>query len=404
MTDSTSSHSLAGHWTLDPDIAFLNHGSFGACPAPVQAVQQQLRDRIERQPVQFFVRDLEGLLDEARASLATFLGADADDLALVPNATTGVNAVLRSLNLNPGDELLTTNHEYNACRNALEFVAERAGATVVVADIPLPLASSQQAAAIILDAVTPRTRLALLDHITSQTALILPIEELTTALAELGIPVLVDGAHAPGMVPVDLNKLGAAYYTGNCHKWLCAPKGAGFLHVRKEYQESVRPAIISHGANSTRRDRSRFLAEFDWTGTTDPTAALSVPAALEFMGSLLPGDWDAVRERNHSLALAARSLLCTELDLEPLCPDDMIGAIASLPLPPGSGEPPSSPLYADPLQDTLLERYSIEVPVIPWPAAPQRLVRISAQVYNTLDEYQRLADALREVFASGSRG
>lgn len=404
MTDSTSSHSLARHWTLDPDIAFLNHGSFGACPAPVQAVQQQLRDRIERQPVQFFVRDLEGLLDEARASLATFLGADADDLALVPNATTGVNAVLRSLNLNPGDELLTTNHEYNACRNALEFVAERAGATVVVADIPLPLASSQQAAAIILDAVTPRTRLALLDHITSQTALILPIEELTTALAELGIPVLVDGAHAPGMVPVDLNKLGAAYYTGNCHKWLCAPKGAGFLHVRKEYQESVRPAIISHGANSTRRDRSRFLAEFDWTGTTDPTAALSVPAALEFMGSLLPGDWDAVRERNHSLALAARSLLCTELDLEPLCPDDMIGAIASLPLPPGSGEPPSSPLYADPLQDTLLERYSIEVPVIPWPAAPQRLVRISAQVYNTLDEYQRLADALREVFASGSRG
>jgi len=404
LTDSTSSHSLARHWTLDPDIAFLNHGSFGACPAPVQAVQQQLRDRIERQPVQFFVRDLEGLLDEARASLATFLGADADDLALVPNATTGVNAVLRSLNLNPGDELLTTNHEYNACRNALEFVAERAGATVVVADIPLPLASSQQAAAIILDAVTPRTRLALLDHITSQTALILPIEELTTALAELGIPVLVDGAHAPGMVPVDLNKLGAAYYTGNCHKWLCAPKGAGFLHVRKEYQESVRPAIISHGANSTRPDRSRFLAEFDWTGTTDPTAALSVPAALEFMGSLLPGDWDAVRERNHSLALAARSLLCTELDLEPLCPDDMIGAIASLPLPPGSGEPPSSPLYADPLQDTLLERYSIEVPVIPWPAAPQRLVRISAQVYNTLDEYQRLADALREVFASGSRG
>ena len=167
---------------------------------------------------------------------------------------------------------------------------------------------------------------------------------------------------------------------------------------------SLRPAIISHGANSMRRDRSRFLVEFDWTGTTDPSAALSVPAALEFMGSLLPGGWDAVRERNHSVALAARSLLCTELGLEPLCPDDMIGAIASLPLPPGSGEPPSSPLYADPLQDTLLERYSIEVPVIPWPAAPQRLVRISAQVYNTLDEYQRLADALREVFASASRG
>jgi isopenicillin-N epimerase len=402
--DSTSSHSLARHWTLDPGIAFLNHGSFGACPGPILSVQQQLRDRIERQPVQFFVRDLEGLLDEARASLAAFLGADASDLALVPSATAGVNAVLRSLELKPGDELLTTNHEYNACRNVLEFVAERAGATVVVAEIPFPLESSQQAAAVILDAVTPRTRLALLDHITSQSALILPIEVLTTALADFDIPVLVDGAHAPGMVPVDLNKLGAAYYTGNCHKWLCAPKGSGFLHVNHDYQASVRPAIISHGANTTRRDRSRFLIEFDWTGTTDPTAVLSVPAALEFMGSLLPGGWDAVRERNRSLALAARPLLCTALGLEPPCPDDMIGAIASLPLPSGSAKPLTSPLYADPMQDTLLERYGIEVPVIPWPAVPQRLVRLSTQVYNTLDEYQRLADALRELFPNGSRG
>ncbi len=402
--NDTSSHSLARHWTLDPGIAFLNHGSFGACPAPIQAVQQQLRDRIERQPVQFFVRDLEGLLDEARASLAAFLGADASDIALVPSATAGVNAVLRSLKLKSGDELLTTNHEYNACRNVLEFVAQRTGATVVVAEIPFPLDSSQQAAAVILDEVTPRTRLALLDHITSQSALILPIEVLTTALAELDIPVLVDGAHAPGMVPVDLNKLGAAYYTGNCHKWLCAPKGSGFLHVNRDYQASVRPAIISHGANTKRRDRSRYLVEFDWTGTTDPSALLSVPAALEFMGSLLPGGWNAVREHNRSLALAARPLLCTALGLEPPCPDDMIGAIASFPLPPGSAEPPTSPLYADPMQDTLLERYGIEVPIIPWPAAPQRLVRLSAQVYNTLDQYQLLADALRDLIANGSRG
>jgi len=398
--DSTSSNSLARHWTLDPGIAFLNHGSFGACPASVQAVQQQLRDRLERQPVQFYVRDLEELLDEARAALAAFLGATAADLALVPSATAGVNAVLRSLKLKPGDELLTTNHEYNACRNVLEFVAERAGATVVVAEIPFPLESSQQAAAVILDAVTPRTRLALLDHITSQTAMILPIEVLTAALAELDIPVLVDGAHAPGMIPVDLNKLGATYYTGNCHKWLCAPKGSGFLHVNRDYQASVRPAIISHGANTTRRDRSRFLIEFDWTGTADPTAVLSVPAALNFMGSILPGGWDAVREHNRSLALTARPLLCAALGLEPPCPDEMIGSIASFPLPPGSAQPPTSPLYSDPLQDTLLERFGIEVPVVPWPAVPQRLVRLSAQVYNTLDQYQRLADALQELFAN----
>jgi len=398
----TNNNSLARHWTLDPAIDFLNHGSFGACPAPVQAAQQQLRDRIERQPVQFFVRDLEELLDQARAALAAFLGANAEDVVLVPSATAGVNAVLRSMKLKPGDELLTTNHEYNACRNALEFVAERAGATVVVAEIPFPLESSRQAEAVILDAVTPRTRLALLDHITSQTALILPIEKLTKALADFDIPVLVDGAHAPGMVPVDLNELGAAYYTGNCHKWLCAPKGSGFLHVNAEYQASVRPAIISHGANSTRRDRSRFLIEFDWTGTNDPTAMLCVPATLEFMGSLLPGGWDDVREHNRSLALAARTLLCRALELEPHCPDDMIGAIASLPLPPGTAAPPKSPLYTDPLQDTLLERYKIEVPVIPWPAAPQRLIRVSAQVYNSLDQYQRLADALQEVFTNGS--
>jgi isopenicillin-N epimerase len=401
---STNAQSLARHWTLDPGIAFLNHGSFGACPAPIQAVQQQLRDRIEHQPVQFFVRDLEGLLDEARAALAAFLGADAGDLALVPSATAGVNAVLRSLQLKPGDELLTTDHEYNACRNVLEFVADRAGATVVVAKIPFQLESSQQAADIILNAVTQRTRIALLDHITSQSAMILPIEALTTELAKLDVPVLVDGAHAPGMVPVDLKKLGAAYYTGNCHKWLCAPKGSGFLHVHPDYQASVRPAIISHGANTTRRDRSRFLIEFDWTGTADPTAILAVPAALKFMGSLLPGGWDAVREHNRSLALAGRSLLCKALDVEQPCPDDMIGSIASLPLPPGSSEPPKTPLYSDPLQDTLLERYAIEVPVIPWPAVPERLIRISAQVYNSLDQYQRLADALRDLFSNGSRG
>lgn len=399
--NNTVEQSLARHWKLDPAIDFVNHGSFGACPAPVLAVQQELRDRMERQPVQFFVRDLEQLLDEARASLAAFLGADAADLALVPSATAGVNAVLRSLKLEPGDELLTTNHAYNACRNALEFVAERAGARVVAAEIPFPLTSSRQTVEVILDAVTPRTRLALIDHVTSQTALVLPIQALTRELAGFDIPVLVDGAHAPGMVPLDLRELGAAYYTGNCHKWLCAPKGAGFLHVNRDYQASVRPAVISHGANTTRRDRSRFLIEFDWTGTNDPTALLSVPAALEFMGSLLPGGWSALREGNRSMALAARSMLCTELALEPCCPDDMVGAMVSLPLPPGSAEPAKSPLYRDPLQDTLLARYGIEVPVIPWPAAPERLVRLSAQVYNTPDQYGRLADALRDLLANG---
>jgi isopenicillin-N epimerase len=201
------------------------------------------------------------------------------------------------------------------------------------------------------------------------------------------------------MLPLALETLGAGYYTGNCHKWLCAPKGAAFLYVRPDLQPGVRPAVISHGANSTRRDRSRFLLEFDWVGTDDPTACLAVPEALRFMGDLLPGGWAGLRRHNRTRVLEGRDLLCRALDVAPPCPDEMIGSLASLPLPDGDGAPPSSALYADPLQDRLLAEYGIEVPVIPWPAPPRRLLRISAQIYNRGDDYRRLADALRALLA-----
>ena len=217
---------LAAHWTLDPDITFLNHGAFGACPREVLALQSELRARMERDPIDFFVRAVEPLLDEARGRLAEFLHADADDLAFVDNATAGTNTVLRSLTFRPGDELLTTDHVYNACGNALRWAAERAGARVVVVPLGLPLRGPEQVVEGVLGAVSERTRLALLDHVTSATAVVFPIESLVPALQARGVDVLVDGAHAPGMVPVDLQALGAAYYTGNCHKWLCAPKGA----------------------------------------------------------------------------------------------------------------------------------------------------------------------------------
>ena len=389
---------LRAHWNLDPDIAFLNHGSFGACPAPVLAEQARLRAQLEREPVRFFVHELLPLLDAARAEVAAFVGVDAEEFAFVRNATVGVNAVLRSLDLAGGDELLTTDHAYNACRNVLDHVAARTGARVVTASLPFPVSGPDEVVHAVMSAVTPRTRLALLDHVTSPTGLILPIAALVEELAGRGIDTLVDGAHAPGMLPLEVRALGAAYYAGNFHKWVCAPKGAGMLCVRRDRQADLHPAVISHGYNS-RRPRSRFHEEFDWTGTDDPTPWLCVPTALEFMAGLVPGGWPEVRARNHALVIAGRRLLCEALEEPPPAPDQMIGSLASVKLPDGASAPVTSALYAEPLQLALVDRHHIEVPIPPWPAPPHRLIRISAQLYNDISQYERLATALREELA-----
>jgi isopenicillin-N epimerase len=386
---------FARHWTLEPDLDYLNHGSFGACPRAVLDAREELYRRLERQPITFLVREWEARLDAVRASLGAFLGADPEDLAPVANATAGVNTVLRSLAFAPGDELLITDHAYNACRNALDFVAARSGARVTVAAVPFPVASPGQVTAAVMEKVTPRTRLALIDHITSPTGVIFPVEEIVAALAERGIDTLVDGAHAPGMLPLDLRALGAAYYTGNCHKWICAPKGAAFLHVRRDRQEAVRPLVISHGANRPRPGRSLFLNESDWTGTSDPTPFLCIPVALETLAAMVPGGWDEVRRRNRTLALAGRLRLARALGVEPPAPEEMIGTLVSLPLP-DSGAP-ELPGGLDPLQEELLGRFRIEVPIFSWPARPRRLLRISAQLYNDEEQYGRLAEALIEL-------
>ena len=382
-------------WLLDPAVTFLNHGSFGACARSLLEFQNDLRARLERQPVQFLVRELEPLLDHARAALAEFVGADAGDLVFVPNTTSGVNTVLRSLTFAPGDELLVTNHEYAACRNALNYVAERSGARVVVVNIPFPLSSADEIIAPILAAVTPRTRLALLDHVSSPTGLVLPIEKLVGELTARGVDTLVDGAHAPGMVPLNVKKIGAAYYTGNCHKWLCAPKGAAFLCVQPARQKLIRPLVISNGASSARTDRSRFQIEFAWTGTGEPSALLCVPEVLKLMESIMPGGWPEIMVRNRALALAARKILCVALKISEPCPEEFIGSLAAVPLP---DAPPEAllrqPLNEYPLQDFLRVQHGIEVPIIPWPAPPKRLLRISAQLYNSLLQYERLAAVL----------
>jgi isopenicillin-N epimerase len=381
-------------WLLDPTITFLNHGSFGATPIAVLAKQDEYRARLEREPVRFMIRELEPLLDAARAAVAEFVGAAPEDIAFVPNATAGLNAVLHSLDLDRHDELLVTTHEYNASRNALDHVAGLAGAKVVVVDVPFPIESPDAVVERVLAAVTERTRLLLIDHITSQTALILPVERLVAEMRARGIDTLIDGAHAPGMIPLDVRAIGAAYYTGNFHKWVCAPKGAGFLYVARNRRATVRPTIISHGANATRTDRSRYLLEFDWTGTYDPTAWLCVPEALRFIPSLVEGGWPEVMRRNHELALRARDLLCDRLGIAHPAPDAMLGSMAAFPLPDGTALDASALYGGDVLQDTLLDKYAIEVPLMPWPQPPKRLLRVSAQLYNGLADYERLAEAL----------
>lgn len=391
---------LAPHWTLDPETVFLNHGSFGATPRAVLEAQATWRARMEREPVAFFARDLEGLLDAARVALGRFVGADPDGLAFVANATAGINTVLRSLQLRPGDELLTTDHAYNAALNALTEVAAASGARVVVAAVPFPGTTPSDVCAAILGAVTARTRLVLVDHVTSATALVLPVAELVARLAERGVETLVDGAHAPGMVPLDLDAVGAAFTAGNGHKWLGAPKGAAFVHVRADMRDRVRPLVISHGATSPRRDRSRFRLEHDWTGTNDPSAWLSIPAAIAFGERLLPGGWESVRTRNRDLALAGRDLLCGALGVPRPAPDEMIGSMASVPMPGDQHGPADGGQYADPVH-AALQRHGIQVATAPWPQRPaggpwRRLIRVSAAPYVGRDDLEHLARVLPE--------
>jgi isopenicillin-N epimerase len=373
-------------WCLDSAVTYLNHGSFGACPSAVLAFQCALRLEMEREPVDFLAVNLKSRLGAAREALAGFLGADAADLVFVSNATTGVNAILRSLAFGPGDELLTTTHTYAACRKAIDFVASRSGASVIVAPLPFPLRSDQEVIEAVLACASPRTRLAVLDHVTSPTALILPVARLVAELRNRGIETLIDGAHAPGMVPLALSEIGAAYYTGNAHKWLCAPKGAAFLHVRRDRQPGLHPLVISHGYPLG------YQAEFDWTGTSDPTPWLCIPEAIRYMAGLLPGGWPELMTRNRDLALQAREILCTALGVKSPAPAGMIGAMASIPLPRGAPGSPAARLDSDALCEWFRSR-GIRTWLYPHPVP---LLRISAQLYNDPGQYQQLATLLAE--------
>jgi isopenicillin-N epimerase len=391
---------FAAHWRLDPNVVFLNHGSFGAVPRVVCQRQRELQDLLQAEPIRFFVELLEPLLDQARKDVAPFLGCPPDDLAFVHNATTGVNAVIRSLRFEPGDEIITSTHEYNACNNVIRWAEETWGAKMVSAEFPYPIRSADQVVDAFVSRVTPRTKLALISQITSPTALILPVDAVVAELARRGVDTLVDTAHGPGMLPMRVASLGGgdgpAYVTGNFHKWCCAPNGAAFLYVRPDRQHLIRPVVISHGANSKRTDRSRFRLEFDYLGTEDPSPWLCVPEAIRFGAGLLPGGWDELRKRNHQLALGARDLLCRTFNTEPPAPDDMIGTMACVRIPDRSPKEPAPVKYHDPLHEALLARHKIQVPIIPFPAPPTRYVRVAAHMYNSMEQFEYLAGALKE--------
>ena len=348
---------------------------------------------MEAEPVQFLWRRYDERLEVSRGAVARFVGAQPRDLVFVANATTAVNAVVRSLKLRRGDQLLTTNQDYNACRNVLVEAVRRAGARLVVAPVPFPLRSPDEVVEAVVRCLTARTRLAMIDHVTSPTALVLPVSRLVRQLEGRGVATLVDGAHAPGMAPLDLERLGAAYYTGNLHKWVCAPKGAALLWVRRDKQAGLQPAVISHGNNTPRPGHTPFQDRFDWPGTFDPASWLCAGEALAWLGRQLPGGWEALYRRNHLLAVQGRRLLCRRLHLAPPCPEDMLGAMATLPLPERlQGLPRNGKIDADQLR--LYDQFGIEVPFLRFGQPERRYFRLSAHLYNSLAEYAFLARAL----------
>lgn len=387
-------------WALDPGVIFLNHGSFGARTWVVIARQQELREELDRQPMTFLARTYQDRLDATRDVLARFVGAAPEDLVFVRNATTAVNSVLRSLSFEPGDEVLITSHGYRACNKAVEYALDQAGGKVVTADVPFPIECPEQAVEAILACTTGRTKLALVDHVTSPTALVMPIEWIVGELEKRGIDTLVDGAHAPGMVPLDIDRIGAAYYTGNLHKWPSLPVGAAFLWVRPDRQEAIHPAVISHGYRNARAGRSALQEEFDWQGTDDPTSWLCLEASLAYFDEAI-GGIAAAATRNHELAVAARRLVCEALETAPPCPDEMLGSMATIPLSVGSGwdtpEAVSSAVAVHPLQQRLSDEYQIEIPVVPWPSSSCLNVRLSAHLYNEISHYEVLAGALKRL-------
>lgn len=373
-------------WSLEENIHFLNHGSFGALPRELFAVQNEWRARLEAQPVRFFMEELPARLREAAAALAAFVGTAPDRLGFVENASSGVSAVVGSLKLAGGDEILTTDHVYNAVRNRLRHAAAQAGARVIEVPLGLPVTTPDAIVDAVAAALTERTRLLVIDHVASPSAVLMPVERVVAHARGRGVPVLVDGAHGPGMLDLDIDAIGADWYVGNCHKWLCAPKGAGFLAVGRNPPFAVHPTVISHAYGQG------FTAEFDKIGTRDPSAWLAVPAAIGFHERL---GGAALRARNIALARAAGRRLADQLGTECGAPAEMLGAMSTVRLP---WDGAADRAAASSVHDALWRRHRVEVPIMPF--AGRLWLRLSVQAYNDADDYDALAAALPEVLGT----
>jgi len=373
---------LRGQFLLRPDVVFLNHGSFGACPRPVFERYQAWQLELEQQPVEFIGRRRVDLLRDSRAALAAYVNADPDEVVYAPNVTAALNIAARSLPLSEGDEILTTDHEYGALDRTWRYVCQKTGAKYVVQTLPYPLDDPDAVVEAVMAGLTPRTKVLFLSHITSPTAVILPIEKLIARAREAGLWTVIDGAHAPGQIPVDVHGLGVDFYGGNCHKWLSAPKGAGFLYARRELQPLLDPLVISWGWQARDPSGSPFIDENEFQGTIDFSAYLSVPAAIEFQAN---NDWDRVRAECHELVRLTRAGISELTGLPPLATDSPVwfAQLATIPLPPGDEKS---------LKRRLYDERHIEIPIVVW--RDQRYIRVSAQGYNTRADIETLVDAV----------
>lgn len=376
---------LRHRWLLEEDIHFLNHGSFGACPRDVLVAQSEWRSKMEAQPVKFFTVDGPEGLKRAKKMLADFIGAKDDNVVFVENATTGINAVVRSLmpSFERGDELLTTTHVYGAMRQTLQYAADIMGAKLVEAVVPFPIASPDEVVEAVKKAITPKTRFAIIDHVTSPTGLVYPIERIIPLFKERNIPVLIDGAHAPGMLDINIERYGADFYTGNCHKWMFAPKGCAFLWVAPQHQAKMHAPITSHNY------KTGFHPEFDWIGTRDITPYLAIIASIGFINEF---GKKTIIEHNNALVREARQMIASKWGVTLPAPESMIGTLSTIPLP--GNIKASDPLTAT-LHDTLRDKYRCELPTIVF--GNSVFIRISAQLYNEMSDYKALAAAVQSI-------